>query len=601
MKLTNPNGLWLLLLVPILILIYLIKSSHEDRPLSSTYLWKLSRRFAKKRTPLNRLRKLMLFILQLVMIVVIAVVAAKPVVTEGECFDFVVILDASAGMQMEDGEGQSRFDRAVEEINALGRELSNGHTMSVILAGDTPTCLVQGAKNTEDVKVALKNAGCTNGICDLAQAVSMAQKICDRSDNAKVMFYTDREPAQAGNIHVVNMDANEQNVSVMGLSVQSVDKDLVFKGKISAYPEDANVTVGLRLDGKLVDAKNVLCTQKGSSVVFTVQNTPSFETAEIFIEKKDGLSLDNSYAICRKNLRKNRVLLVSASPLYLESALLALGNCEVEVASGLEGTNLQGKDLYIFDGITPEEYPLDGSVVVFGTENMPDGLAVGKITDDVTKLMMLDANNPICVDVLLDSAVIKGYGALSYNSQWKDVLYCRNTVVAASTKRDNGTRMVVFAFDIHNTNLPLQADFLLLMRNLVEFSVPGLISSTEYVVSDVVQITVPANFTELFVKRPDGSVKTLYADENGAAMTVSEVGLHTIVMKTEEGASYADFFVGLNVNEPYSDSEDVINILLMPKEDGETKEAMSAIWFWFALLVLFILLVEWEWYYYEQY
>ena len=84
-------------------------------------------------------------------------------------------------------------------------------------------------------------------------------------------------------------------------------------------------------------------------------------------------------------------------------------------------------------------------------------------------------------------------------------------------------------------------------------------------------------------------------------MTVSEVGLHTIVMKTEEGASYADFFVGLNVNEPYSDSEDVINILLMPKEDGETKEAMSAIWFWFALLVLFILLVEWEWYYYEQY
>ena len=78
----------------------------------------------------------------------------------------------------------------------------------------------------------------------------------------------------------------------------------------------------------------------------------------------------------------------SASPLYLESALKALGNCEVTVASSLEEATLSGQDLYIFDGITPEEYPTDGSVLVFGTDKLPDGLTVSENFSDAADLSM---------------------------------------------------------------------------------------------------------------------------------------------------------------------------------------------------------------------
>ena len=44
MRFSNPAGLWLLLGVPMLIIIYLIKSQHEDAPVSSTYIWQLSAR-----------------------------------------------------------------------------------------------------------------------------------------------------------------------------------------------------------------------------------------------------------------------------------------------------------------------------------------------------------------------------------------------------------------------------------------------------------------------------------------------------------------------------------------------------------------------------
>ncbi|MBQ8912233.1 MAG: BatA domain-containing protein, partial [Clostridia bacterium] len=51
MRFLNPAGLWLLLGIPVLIIIYLIKSQHEQRAVSSTYIWKLSERFAQKRLP----------------------------------------------------------------------------------------------------------------------------------------------------------------------------------------------------------------------------------------------------------------------------------------------------------------------------------------------------------------------------------------------------------------------------------------------------------------------------------------------------------------------------------------------------------------------
>ena len=53
MSFMNPSGLWLLLGIPVLIILYLIKAQHEDRPVSSTYIWKLSSRFMKKRLPIQ--------------------------------------------------------------------------------------------------------------------------------------------------------------------------------------------------------------------------------------------------------------------------------------------------------------------------------------------------------------------------------------------------------------------------------------------------------------------------------------------------------------------------------------------------------------------
>ena len=68
MRFQNPAGLWLLCGIPVLILIWLIRPRHEDRRVSSSYIWRLSDRFMKKRLPFTLLARWLVFLLQLLLV-----------------------------------------------------------------------------------------------------------------------------------------------------------------------------------------------------------------------------------------------------------------------------------------------------------------------------------------------------------------------------------------------------------------------------------------------------------------------------------------------------------------------------------------------------
>lgn len=603
MRFLNPQGLWLLMGIPVLIIIYLIKSQHEERAVSSTYIWRLSSRFAKKRLPIQRLRRIILFILQLMMIVLAAMMASRPVMVKGDSYDYVVILDASASMQSMNENGKTRFENAVKDIEKLSKDLSDGHTMTVILAGDTASYLIEGTDLAGEVKVALNKAVCAGGGCNTESALSLAQAACDRSKNAKVLFYTDTTYEGSGNITVVNMDKQDWNVSLTDLTIRENGEDTVFTGRLISYNKDADVTVGLAIDGKTVDAKIVKCEKDTETkVVFEKSKLKAFDTAEIYIEPKDALEADNRMAVCRKSRTKYKVLLASQSPLYLESVLSALGNCQLTVVSSLEDVALTGKDLYIFDGITPEEYPTDGSVVVFGTEHLPDGLRTGAFHDTQARLLPNgEISSEFYDGITFYGIAVKEYTGLVGNHEWEYLLYCDSAPVLACRRMANGVRFAVFSFDLHDSNLPMLYDYPVMMENLVQYCIPSLIKDTDYTVGESVAISVLPMTKELHLRYPDGTVKSLYTKEEQCIVRPNEVGVYTVVMKTDEGGKYADFFVHIPKEETVPMVKEAINIAITPKEETESEKAVTGIWFWFALAFLLILLIEWEWYYYEQY
>ena len=98
MSFENPKGLWMLLGIPVLIFIHLVKSKHEDQPVSSTYLWKLAERFMKQVLPMQRLKRFLVFLFQLLAVAGTALIVAKPVIYSGNSIKYNAVLDASASM-----------------------------------------------------------------------------------------------------------------------------------------------------------------------------------------------------------------------------------------------------------------------------------------------------------------------------------------------------------------------------------------------------------------------------------------------------------------------------------------------------------------------
>ncbi len=603
MKFLNPAGLWLLLGVPILIIIYLIRAQHEDRSVSSTYIWRLSDRFLKRNLPLQRIQKLLVFLMQLAMVIIMALLAARPAVINGESCDYILILDSSASMQTVDEKGVSRFEKAVEKIKDFTSEIGQGHTLSLILAGDEATFMLQECTETAEAELVLNRALCSNGGCDAEKAIALAQLICNESVNAQVIFFTDTQYPETNHVSVENLNENEWNLSLSDLTAKKEGIQTTFAGTLASFHQPCEVTVGLRIDGKVVDAKMVSCDADAQTEFsFVVEEPIQYSAAEVFLDEKDALSLDNSYVFCPKIDRDYSILLVSATPLYLKTALKALDNCTVSVVSSLGRTKLEGFDLYIFDGVSPEEYPQDGSIVQFGTSHLPEGIRAGNPSEKVCYLTQKKGiESELFRDVSIFDVAVTNYSPLTGTPAWEKLVFCEEETVLATRRMSNGMYFTVLAFDLHDTNFPIKSDYPLFVRNLVEYSVPGLVKKNDVVFGESVQLTVKPGVDQLYTILPDGSEHALSFTGEHSSVPASQLGVHTVIAKSREEAQEAKFFVHIPNDENVTELDKELEVRFQDRTSLTEYDAVSEIWFNLSLALLLILLAEWGWYCRERY
>ena len=81
MSFLYPLGLLGLIGVPILILVYIIKSKYTEQTVASTYLWTLSERFLKRKRRPSPLAGLISLIIQILAVIVASLAIAHPSIT----------------------------------------------------------------------------------------------------------------------------------------------------------------------------------------------------------------------------------------------------------------------------------------------------------------------------------------------------------------------------------------------------------------------------------------------------------------------------------------------------------------------------------------
>lgn len=148
MSLLAPLGLLGLIGIIALIIIYIIKPNYQTKFLPSTFIWRKSLKYKRKKLPISKLRNILLFICQVAILAGAAFILAQPILSDAEDntpSDVILVIDASASMQTENNQ-QTRLERAaMQALDDAKHALENGKKVSVILASKTAQFLVQEA------------------------------------------------------------------------------------------------------------------------------------------------------------------------------------------------------------------------------------------------------------------------------------------------------------------------------------------------------------------------------------------------------------------------------------------------------------------------
>jgi len=559
-----PIGLLGLIGIPILIVVYLIKNRYTEQTIASTFLWRLSERFLKRRNPLSRITGIISLILQLLLVAALSLAVAHPIIVlPGAAHEYCFILDGSASMNME-SDGKTRFDLAKEEILKVVDEAKEGSTYTVVFVGGTTETVLEKADDKSRVSDKLSSLECSDGSVEYTDAIGIAQGYFDSNASTLVYLLTDTDYETAENVTLVNVARSENNISLEDVIFFRTGKtSLTVSGNIVSYGSDSLVDVEVYADGadeplgatKVQAFKNVPATfnftfELGEFYSITVKcPTPDAYSADNIVTVYD-IESENSY----------KALLVSDAPFLINAAVEAVSTADITVmtteAYKKEEERLakldkvvNGYSLYIFDYFDPVTLPTDGSVwfISPGASVEGSGFSVqGEVILESADTISVSTSTSSIVRKLTENMVgddiyVSRYVKCGLYADFTTLYSYRGNPVIFTGVNTHGNREVVFAFNLHDSDIALSLDYLAMVGNLLDYSFPEVVEKTDYYCGDTAEINVISGCNSIRVETPDGDV--IYTDTSGAVseFELTDVGEYKItveILGTERPAYY---------------------------------------------------------------
>ena len=192
MPFAAPLALLGLVFVPLVVAFWMLKLRRTERTVGSTLLWQRFGEDLQANAPWQRLRRSFLLLLQLLLVVLLALLAAQPFTERPATLarDLVVVVDASASMAATD-EAPSRLEAAKGRVLDALRDLPAGGRVSVVVAGTTPRVVVNATADLGRVRAALAAISATPATADMGEALALASALAARAGDAQVLVATD--------------------------------------------------------------------------------------------------------------------------------------------------------------------------------------------------------------------------------------------------------------------------------------------------------------------------------------------------------------------------------------------------------------------------
>ena len=560
-----PLGLLGLIGIPILIIIYIIKQKYTEQTIASTYIWTLSEKFLKRRNPFSRITGLISLILQILAIALVSFAIARPMfVVPGAAYEYCFVLDGSASMQMQEN-GTSRFDRAKDLIAQQIESATDGSRFSLVYAGSDAVLVFDALTDKDEALEMLADVDAGYDGDHVEVALQIAQQIFYERPSVLTMLYTDTAHVVNENMQLVDVSGSEENYSIDNVSHSLSNGVLTVVGEMTCYGNGGEVELYLYVDGAQEHAAaNLIIAGPGETVRFQLTcQLEQFASLRIEAKTGDDMGVDDQVMIYDvKSDVAYTVLIVSDYSFFLESALEAFGHSHITVVSTAQfetdfGGEASGYGLYIFDGYNPKQIPSDGAVWMMNPvgSSADAGFSVQSAVtlEGPGRLDMTTSSNSLARTLLEgldgDPVYISRYVKCGLYRNFT-VLYSYNgsPVIFAGTNAF-GNREVVFALDIHHSNLPLMTDFVILLKNCMEYSFPTIVERTDFYVGQTMKVNILSNCDSVRVESPLQGVT--YLDTNLAVNEVllTEGGTYTITAVVEGVPRQFKIFAAVPVEE----------------------------------------------------
>lgn len=325
----NPEGLWALLALVPLILLYLIRPKPKVMPIPSLMFFLKSSGARKLNSFLKQITRDWLFLIQLLLLLGLALTFAQPYTKyqhDVTASNTVIVLDISASSQVEEG-SKTRFELSVTQAKKV-----LGSKNTIILAKDTPFIALQDA-SAESASKFLNGLKPRETPSKIGEAIILAGETLGEG---RVVVISD----------FINTGGQDPDVAKAVLQSKGLVVDFINV----AGPPRSNVGI-IQLDAgndlTTVYVKNYDAAQKSvplkigaTQTTLTISSkgteTYSFKTpagaTKLEILANDDFPVDNEVFLSGPAGGKSKVLLIANNAsTFLKNALLASGEFDVTV------------------------------------------------------------------------------------------------------------------------------------------------------------------------------------------------------------------------------------------------------------------------------
>ena len=629
MSFNFPFGLLLLIAIPVLIIIYIIKNKYKEKVVSSSYIWDLSKKFLKKKNPFNTIANLLNLILQCLCIAFLSFSLADPVFNfKNSAENEVFILDASASMGTLNENGLTRFEEAKKQIKDVVDESVSGSTYTLLVSDSNSRTICKGIKDKEIFNSLLDRVQIDYDESELGNAISLAQSLSSLNEGSRFSLYTDKDVKTIDGFTSVNVSDTNKNYAINDLRINDVKveekKYALFEADVISYSEDTTLEVEFFLNEKSIGTVEQEVKQNElTTVSLELPNENGeysvYSSAKALIKNEDYLKEDSEFILYATNdTEATNVLIVSYSPFYFESAFNALNQNNLKISYTTVApfvydmtSGTVGYDVVIFDGYAPSRLPVDSTVWLFNTgESIPNsGFYVQKeltVEDPGIKATYSNNNDDLLYQELTKNLVkreitIKTYMRYTLTSRFTTILSYDNLPFIFAGRNEFEQKQIVFNFDLHNSDFPLKADFIILMRNLINYSNPSVITDFNYMVSDEVALNFPDTAISCEIETPSGEVN--YLDSHDIqTYTLDEVGTYVVKVESATGKTIEiNLFSAFPNNERNPQIEDLNSYTITLNADAPKADRIFEALLVVVIIALIFLLADWMVYSHEQF